>query len=76
VATLRALAVLRSGDTRRRNAIGNLNSREPAARLCRNSWGISVPHFIAETPVFDPPEFDADHVKEAHEMAPAQGEIE
>ena len=38
--------------------------------------GISVPHFIAETPVFDPPEFDADHAKEAHEMAPAQGEIE
>lgn len=38
--------------------------------------GISVPHFIAETPVFDPPEFDAYHVEEAHEMAPAQGEIE
>ena len=38
--------------------------------------GISVPHFIAETPVFDPPEFDAYHVEEAHEMATAQGEIE
>lgn len=38
--------------------------------------GINVPHFIAETPVFDPPEFDAYHVEEAHEMAPAQGEIE
>ena len=38
--------------------------------------GISEPHFIAETPVFDPPEFDAYHVEEAHEMAPAQGKIE
>jgi hypothetical protein len=38
--------------------------------------GISVPHFIAEATVFDPPEFGAYHVEEAHEMAPAQGEIE
>ena len=38
--------------------------------------GISVLHFIAEAPVFDPPEFGVSHVEEAHEMAPAQGEIE
>ena len=38
--------------------------------------GISVLHFIAEAPVFDPPEFSVSHVEEAHEMASAQGVIE
>ena len=36
----------------------------------------SIPHFTSNAPVFDPPEFDAYHVEEAHEMAPVLGEIE
>jgi hypothetical protein len=38
--------------------------------------GSGIPHFTSDAPVFNPPEFDAYHVEEAHEMAPGRGEIE
>lgn len=53
-----------------------LTVANPPAGFAEIRSEIGVPRFIADAPVYDPPEFDSYHVEEQHEMAFGEGEIE